>query len=206
MALIGGKKDGRVSNQMYIFVESESLDRPIEAPSHATEKGLSLTDHIKRNAQTLSISGYIVGKNYKKQIEQLQAWQTSGTIVEYIGQNVFDKGIITSFSTDHPNTINSVSYSMELQEIRVASKPVYTTVKVVKAPQQQVEKKNESNELWHIVKSGDCVWNLLYRDYKGQVKDANCDWVMEHNLSAFSTPYDFRTLQIGERILLGYKN
>jgi hypothetical protein len=213
MALIGGKKDGRVSNQMYIFIENESLDRPIEAPSHATEKGLPLTDHVKRNAQTLSIDGCIVGKNYKKQIEQIQAWQNSGTIVEYIGQNVFDKGIITSFTTDHPNTINSVKFSMEIQEIRVASKAVYTTVKVYKAPLQQVQKNNTSEEVYHTVKAGDCIWALVvtgpYKNLKphtGLDPWPRCNWCMEHNQSAFSRPGDFRTLQIGKRILVGYRN
>lgn len=194
MATIGG---------LYIFIIDESINRTVESTEHATEKGLPLTDHVKRNPIELSISGHILGKNYKKIIDQIYTWQKNGTLVSYVGNNSLSNVIITSFDTEHTNTINDVSFSMSVKEIRISQKPVYTTIKV--APVQQVQKNNTSNEVWHTVKKGDCVWNLLYRDYKGQIKNPNCDWVMKQNLSAFSRAYDFRTLQIGKKILLGYR-
>lgn len=191
-------------NNLYIFIDSESIAREIEAPEHATEKGLPLTDHVKRKPLELSISGHIVGKNYKKTISQIYDWQKAGTLVKYVGQNSFSNAIITSFDTEHPNTINDVKFSMEIKEIRIARKPIYTTVKVKKkAPTQQIKKNNTSNEVWHKVKSGDCVWNLLYRDYKGQIKNPNCQWVLDHNRSSFNP--GFRQLIIGSKLLLGYR-
>ena len=196
MATIGG---------LYIFVTDESINRSIDATAHATEKGLPLTDHVKRNPIELAVSGHIIGQNYKKTIDQIYTWQKNGTLVSYVGNNSLSNVIVTSFDTEHTNTINDVPFSMSVKEVRISQKPVYTTIKVVRAPVQQVQKNDSSNEVWHTVKKGDCVWNLLYRDYKGQIKNPNCDWVMEKNLSAFSRAYDFRTLQIGTRILLGYR-
>ena len=196
MALLGN---------LSLFVTDESINRTVESTEHTTEKGLPLTDHVKRNPLELSISGHIVGKNYKKTIEQIYAWQKSGTLISYVGNNSFSNAIITSFDTEHPNTINDVTFSMSIKEIRVSQKPVYTTVKVVRAPVQQVQQNNTTSEVHHTTKKGDCVWNLLYRDYKGQIKNPDCNFVMEHNSSAFSRPGDFRTLQIGRNLLLGYK-
>lgn len=193
-------------NNLYVFVAEESINRSIDSTEHATEKGLPLTDHVKRNPIELSISGRIIGENYKKTIEQLYDWQRSGTLVAYIGKNSFSNAIITSFDTEYTNTINDVPFSMSIKEIRISQKPVYTTVKVVRAPVQQVQQNNSGgggNEVWHTVKKGDCVWNLLFRDYKGQIKNPNCNWVLEHNKSCFNP--GFRQLIIGSKLLLGYR-
>ena len=46
-------------NNNYVFVESESVNCDVESTSHPVEKGVELTDHIRRKPTTISISGKI---------------------------------------------------------------------------------------------------------------------------------------------------
>lgn len=58
--------------------------------------------------------------------------------------------------------------------------------------------------VYHIVKKGDTVWALVNRTYKYLGK--TCQWVIDNNPHAFSRKGDARTLQIGRKLLMGYKN
>lgn len=67
---------------------------------------------------------------------------------------------------------------------------------------QQVKSDGDS-EVWHTVKAGDNVYRLVRTQYS--YLGTSEAWVLANNPDAFSTPGDCRTLQIGARLLMGYK-
>lgn len=67
---------------------------------------------------------------------------------------------------------------------------------------QQVKSGNGS-AVYHTVKSGDTVWDLINNKYSYLGK--SCQWVIDNNPNAFSRKGDATTLQIGAKLLMGYK-
>lgn len=57
--------------------------------------------------------------------------------------------------------------------------------------------------VYHVVKRGDNVWTLVNTKYKYLGKSVS--WVINNNPKAFSRKGDATTLQIGARLLMGYK-
>ena len=199
-------------NNLYIFVESEDVTRDVESTSHPVEKGVEITDHIQRTPEELSLSGKIVDyENMKASdiLDKIQSLKNSGSLITYVGRNALSNLQIQSFSTSHPYTNwGGCDFSMTLKEVRIA-KPAYTATKQNNGGTQQVSK-GENENVYHTVKKGDCIWNLVTKQYKSlEPKFSStmkkCEWVMEQNQSAFSRKGDFRTLQIGKKILIGYR-
>lgn len=206
-------------NNLYVFVESESLQRGVDAPEHPVEEGIDLTDNVKRKACVLSISGEVVGKDAPSIMSKLNEMHTKGVLVTYIGRNIFNNAIITSFDTDHPNTImGGCAFSMELREIRISKSSYVPTKKKVTATKKKTQsstkqttkkattKKSADTKVYHKVKKGDTVWALVASKnapYKKYGK--SCDWVMKNNPSAFSRKNDFGTLKIGAKLWVGNK-
>lgn len=213
-------------NGIYIHVTNESVSRSVDVSTHSVEQGTDITDTTKKKPRSLSISGKIVnyknnGKEYKASdvISMLEDLHNKGKIVTYIGRNWEGNVQIVNFDSDHPNTVNGgAEFSMELQERRFA-KNAYVEPKkgssVKNGGEKQVEK-GDSKEVWYTVKKGDCVAALVaepnapYKNLKREGAKSGywgaCNWVMEKNQKAFSRAGDFRTLQIGKKILLGSKN
>ena len=67
----------------------------------------------------------------------------------------------------------------------------------------QQTKGGSQSAVYHTVKKGDTVWALVNGKYKHLGK--SCQWVIDKNPSAFSRKGDATTLQIGKRLLMGYK-
>jgi hypothetical protein len=164
-------------------------------------------------------------------ISKLNKLKKTGGMIRYIGRNWLDKMQITSFETSHPNTVwGGCEFSMTLKECRIAHN-AYVAPKVVESTgtssvknggEQKVKEESENIRVEHITKKGDTVWELVvehklagkmvdgpYKKYDRPGAKAGpqgaCDWVMEHNKTAFSRYGDFTTLQIGKRLLVGYK-
>lgn len=199
-------------NNIYIFVEDESLTHNVESSSHPVEKGVDITDHIRRNPVELSLKGKIIaqGENSAASIlAQLKQLQISGSLITYLGRNSVNNLQIQNFNTSHPNkNWGGCDFNMTLKEVRIAQ-PAYTSEKKNNAGTQQVSKGSNEN-VYHTVKRGDNVWNLVTKQYKTlEPKFSStmekCNWVMAQNESAFSKKGDFRTLQDGKKILVGYR-
>lgn len=229
-------------NNLYVFIEDESLTHDVEGTSHPVEKGIEITDHIRRTPVEISLKGRIVGyttqtkcplcgvpltgrgRNQKCSscngnlknldgyssfdvLSRLKALQKSGSLINYVGRNSLSNMQIRSFSTAHPYTNSGgCNFDMTLVEVRIAQ-PAYTENK--SGGTQQVETGDNKN-VYHIVKKGDCIWNLVTKQYKSlepkfsKIMD-KCNWVMSKNPDAFSRKGDFRTLQIGKKILIGVR-
>lgn len=199
-------------NNLYVFVEDESLSHDVESTSHPVEKGVNITDHVQRKPVEISIKGKIVDAGNMKAsqiLSKIKDLQKNGSLITYSGRNYQTNLQIQSFSTSHPYTTwGGCEFDMSLMEVRIA-KPAYTEKKSTNGGTQQVDK-GENKNVYHTVKKGDCIWNLVTKQYKTlEPKYSNtmskCKWVMSKNESAFSRKGDFRTLQIGKKILIGYR-
>lgn len=129
-------------NNIYVFVESESLNRSTKIPQHAVEKGLPITDNVREEAKTISLTGKIVDTTTLSAADiltKIEALRTSGSLIKYSGRNVAGNFLIRSFNTTHPNTIyGGASFSMELVEVRIAQSS-YT-------PQKENQSSNTSTD------------------------------------------------------------
>lgn len=56
-------------------------------------------------------------------------------------------------------------------------------------------------KVYHTVKKGDTVYALVNKYKTGK----SCQWVIDNNSNAFSRKGDAKTLQIGKKLLMGYK-
>lgn len=189
-------------NGIKIFVTSENVDYGVEVTEHTTETGVPLSDHVKRNAITLSISGEIVGRDASSVVQKIRKMQRKGATCKYTGRVSLSKCAITSFSTSYSSDIwGGCEFSMTLKEVRTA-KTSYGATKS-KSTQQRT-KRSKAEFVYHTVKKGDCVWNLVaapnapYKQYGW-----SCSKVMRKNPDAFSRRGDFRTLIIGYKLKVG---
>lgn len=197
-------------NGLYIFVVDEDKSYGVDVTEHVVEDGISISDHVKRKAMTLSISGEIVGTNASSVLSKIKSMHMGGTLCTYSGRTSLSNCLIVDFSTSHPHTIwGGCEFTMTLKEIRTASTTYkQTTAKKTKQTKktgtQQVKKKTKVTYVYHTVKKGDTIWALVasskapYKKY-----GLSCDEVMKLNPSAFSRKGDFRTLQVGKKIIVG---
>lgn len=278
-------------NNLYIFVESEDAKYDIESSTHPVEKGIELTDSIRKKPISISLTGKIVDTGNVKASEilsKIKKLQSSGSLVKYSGRNIVNNLQIQSFNTSHPNTVwGGCDFDMELKEVRIAKSSynpsaqstakanttapigvgsivvfkggnVYKSsdaktaaakrgrstckvtiinerswsihdyhlistdggkvygwvdksniegtsanVKSTTASGTQQVSNGDSNAVYHTVKKGECVYNLVTKNYKNLGK--SCQWVIDNNPSAFSRKGDPKTLKIGARLLMGYK-
>lgn len=84
---------------------------------------------------------------------------------------------------------------------RILSCSTTTTSGTTNAGTQQVE--SNKTAVYHKVKKGDTLWNLCTKKYKSLNK--TCKWVWKNNPHAFSNPKKMNTLQVGKKLLMGYK-
>ena len=155
-------------NNFYVFVETEEVSRGVEVSSHPVEKGLDLTDNVKRSPVTISIEGEIVGVNATATLSALVSLHQNGSYVKYSGRNILKNAIIESFDTGHPNTITGgCSFSMTIKEIRVANSAYIAPTAGTKKPTQNGTQQVQSNtsKKYHTVKKGDCLWNIAKAYY-----------------------------------------
>lgn len=119
MALINGS--------LYIFVEKEDVKRGIEAVTHLVEKGICITDHVRRNPVTIAISGEIVGKNAADILSQITKAHQTGALVSYVGRNTIKNAQIVVFDTGRPNNIwGGCRFTMEIKEVQLKTNAVIT--------------------------------------------------------------------------------
>lgn len=182
-------------NNFYIFVSDESISRSVEMSTHPVETGLDITDNVKRQPITLSISGEIVGDNASTVLSNIVALHQGGKIIKYSGRNIINNAMITKFDTGHPNTINGgCSFSAEISEIRIAKqafRPVQlakpkapVTNKTTKSGTQQVQ--NNTAVKKHTVKKGDSLYSIAKAYYGNgnqynKIYEANKDKIKNPN-------------------------
>lgn len=188
-------------NNFWVFVEEENVTRGIEISNHPVEEGMDITDNIKRQPITLSLSGEIVDNNGKSAptiLSNIQSLHQSGKYVKYSGRNIIKNAIIETFDTGHPNEVTGgCTFSMTLKEIRVA-KPAYVkqtteaptspiTKQSTKSGTQQVQKNTDAT--YYTVKRGDTLWNIAVAFYgsgsqASKILEANKDIISKSNVTS----------------------
>lgn len=113
-------------NNLWVHVIDESWQEAISSTSHPVEKGIEITDTVRRNPVELSISGKIVDAGNKKAtdiVAKLKELMNSGSLITYKGRKTASDLQIQSFSTSHPNTVwGGCDFDMSLKEVRIAKK------------------------------------------------------------------------------------
>lgn len=136
-------------NDIYVWVETEDIDRNTNVPQHPVEKGLPLTDSVSNDPITLSISGTIVNTSSNTAdeiISKLDELRKKGSLIKYTGRNYAGNFMITSFPTSHTKDVwGGANFSMELVEVRIA-KSAYVK-KNDKQKTAEVEKKKTNPTL-----------------------------------------------------------
>lgn len=206
-------KIGLVNNN-YVLCETESVSYAGESTSHSVERGVDISDHYKRQPITLSISGVIADTENKKSseiISNIKKLQKEGSLIKYVGRITLGNMQIQSFDTEYSNkNWGGCSFDMELKEIRIANS-AYDAAKSAKLAAQAAQtSQGDNSKVWHVVKKGECCWYYATKPYKNLKPTfptimKKCEWIMQQNPTAFSRKGDFRTLQIGRKIYVGYR-
>lgn len=199
-------------NNVYVFVEDEQIDYSGESTSHPVEEGIELTDSYKRSPIELSIKGKIVDNKKEKAkdiLNKLNKLKNEGSLIKYVGRISLGNMQIQNISvTSTYKNWGGYDVDISLKEIRVA-KSAYDAAKSAKLASQTSQ--GDNSKVYHTVKKGDCIWSLCitgpYKNLKPTYSKPmeKCNWVMSQNQSAFSRRGDFRTLQIGRKIYVGYR-
>lgn len=144
--------------------------------------------------------------------EYIQSLVHSGALVRYEGRNYLQNYQIRNFHTGHPNEITGgASFSMTLKQFRGANNSYTEQNGTVASGGTQQISTGDNTEVWHEVKLGDNLYNLitqygnLKRDAIDGVQYSAVDWIMKKNPYAFDDTTDCSTLKAYERILLGYR-
>lgn len=152
-------------NEHYIFVQDEDVQRGVKVSEHPVEKGVNITDNVKREAVVIKIKGEIVGANAAATLSAITTLHQKGKYVKYIGRNVINNAIISSFNTSHPNTIHGgCSFDMEIKEIRIAKSAYTGKSKKTKGGTKQKTKKSKKPKTYKV-KKGDTLWKIATKYY-----------------------------------------
>lgn len=158
-------------NGIYLFVADEKVKKNVDVSTHPVEKGLEISDNIKRAPITIDIAGEIVGDKAKLYADAITNLMYSGSFVDYSGCTIIKNAIIEDFNTSYSNTISGgYSFTLKLRELSVATDS-YVGAKAsdtkLRQPTQngtqQIQKVSYNS--YHIVKKGDTLWNIAEAYY-----------------------------------------
>lgn len=156
-------------NDIYVFIESESVRREAQVSQHPVEEGIDLTDHVRRSPVSLSLAGAIVGEDYENDVLRLDELHRTGELVEYVGVNLLSDAIIASFTTEHTGeTKGGCWFTMEICEVRITASPFVAGSG--NAGTQQIEEGASAAEAapaarTYVVQNGDTLWHLAEAYY-----------------------------------------
>lgn len=147
-------KLGKIS----LLITDEGLSSSVTATSYPVEKGEPLTDHVQEEAQTLSISGFVLGSDYKSSLQYFRDSMRKGTPLTFTGRTIAKNVIITSIDDSRTSDVgNGSAVSIKLQFVRFASTS-WTKVKNNGKKKTVSKKSSSSKAVYHVVKKGDTYW------------------------------------------------
>lgn len=141
-----------------LLIESEGDNSSVEATSYPVDKGEPFTDHVLEKPDEFTLSGYILGDNYKADKEYLKQAMKKGTIMTYVGRNIAKNVIILSIDGSVDSSIaNGSEISIKLQTIRIANT---SWVSVKNSGKKKPVPKKTTKAVYHVTRRGDTYWGL----------------------------------------------
>lgn len=147
-----------------LSITDESINDSVDATSYPVEKGEPFTDHVSLNPKTISLSGYVLGRDSGTRLGKLRDSMRKGEILTYVGRTVVKNIIILSIDDNRTNEVaNGSAVSIKLQVIRIAStswnkvpaKQKTQQKKTSKSGKKQVVSKKATKTVYHMVKKGE---------------------------------------------------
>ncbi|MBG9783589.1 phage baseplate protein [Shouchella lehensis] len=144
---------GRV--KLVIERESDGLD--LDVTSFPVEKGSPLTDHVRKNPETMTISGFLLGPNAVSDYNWLV--NQRGKQITYTGRKVFKNVLISNISRDVGEYQNGFSITVELKEVRIAKTPFVKKAVKNNGNKQKSNTKKDTKK-YHVMKWGQTYSHL----------------------------------------------
>ena len=188
-------------NNHYVHVTDEQLGRGVQVTEHAVEKGFPITDNVKPEAMTLSLTGIIVNDGETPAntiVNALESYHQKGEYVKYVGRNTMSNALITSFDTVYTNKIaGGCTFSMTIKQVRIAKQAYVARGNKVTGKQTQVTKNTATTaKKYHTVKKGDTLYGIATKYYGNgaqymKIFNANKDIIKNPDL-----------IYVGQKILI----
>lgn len=192
-------------NGIQIWVKTESYNESVESSNHPVEKGIDVTDHVKPNPKTLSISGEIVGTAAEEKKARLIALMNKGALVTYVGRNTLANAQIQSISPSYSNSIwGGFAFDMQIKQVKIA-KPAYQSNSVTASRKSTGTQQKQINTagktpIYHTVKKGDSRWSMA------QKYGTSIDFITKNNnVKSITTNGTWYGLKVGAKVIVGYR-
>ena len=119
-----------------------SMPESSTTTDHALEDGEQITDHVKSNPITISLTGIILDDTQEK-VLKLRKYREAGEIIDFDYMTSLKHVVITDFSHDYEAKIkDGYAFTMTLKQIKVAKVAKFVSVSIpVKKQTKTVSKK-----------------------------------------------------------------
>lgn len=109
---------------------------------HALEDGEQITDHVKSNPITISLTGVILDETEAK-VLKLREYREKGVIIDFDYMTKLNHMVITDFSRDYEARVkDGYAFTMTLKQIKVGKVAKFVSVSIpVKKQTKAVTKK-----------------------------------------------------------------
>lgn len=123
-----------LGNVMLDIVEPETVNMRNSITEHPVETGQRITDHVRSEADEITITGACVGSDAFEKLRTLRDYRTNANILIYTHRNVFAGMVIESLDTVHRKGNRlGFDFSIKLKRVRIVSATPALQVKSVAA-------------------------------------------------------------------------
>lgn len=119
-----------------------SMPESSTTTDHALEDGEQITDHVKSNPITITLTGVILDETEAK-VLKLREYREKGTIIDFDYMTKLNHMVITDFNRDYEARVkDGYAFTMTLKQIKVGKVAKFVSVSIqVKKQTKAVTKK-----------------------------------------------------------------
>lgn len=151
-----------------IFNETEEKQSSVTVTQYDIEKGEPFTDHVRRDVEKFTVTGYILTNDWKTVQQQLEKAMYAGKIMKYVGKMSASNVVITSVRISQSEKIaNGGDLTLNLQKIKITKSSHLVVKKKKSIPKRKKTSnsgkkkqtgKRKSSQVVLIIKKGDNYW------------------------------------------------